>query len=267
MMASNTISLSEQALSQRLMRDTLNHTATLSGMVLSVCFIAGATLFFDSDGFLLLTLGAVVSALGSLAFILYRTVIGRHQYLMEMTHEIHAEARAAREQRWKSISVDLEEMGDELALTQLSKLKEKFDAFNRILDMQFDRNELAYRRYMITAEQLYFGAVDNVRCYMMLGHGISAIDSEHIVRQLSDPSLSEQAKQSLQDRQSIVDNTSEKMSSVLSVNEEIMTKLDDVTHTLSAIRTHEGLSNVRLETAMSEIQTLIERAHKYDSSH
>ena len=151
-------------------------------------------------------------------------------------------------------------------LMQLEQLQAKFAAFESVLALHFDRDELTFKRFLTTAEQLYFGSIDNLRRLAMQRHSISAIDIVNIESRLASVDISSEEKSTFEKRKIIYDNANKSMESIYSINEQAMTKLDELTNKLGSIQTRSGVADVRLETAMKEILHLISRTDEYDIS-
>ncbi|KJG01976.1 hypothetical protein [Photobacterium angustum] len=263
---SNTIKLSEKELSARLNKETINHPVTLSLGVVGLLSGVAGVLFSSSELFMVIVGVSFFTLTGCLFFVLNRSVIGKHKAMLKIIEQLRTETRTKREQMSESIKTGLIKFKKSNALHQLNQLKEKFETFNSVLNLQFDNDEMTHGRYLTTAEQLYLGAVDNLRSYMILCHSISAIDIKHIERQLKKKELPEDTKNTLSQRLAIYQSTAEEMDDILAANEQVMTKIDEVTSSLGSIQTREGLGEVRLNTAMQEIQVLINRTEKYDIS-
>ncbi len=199
----NTLQLSEKQLRARLNKETLNHPVTLSTGVIGILAVTAATLFSTSNQFLTLAAVSGCALAGCAGFIVNRSVIGRHKAMLAIIEKVRAETRAKRELISESTQNGLSEFHQSEALHQLGQLKEKFDAFNMVLNLQFDDDEMAHGRYLTTAEQLYFGAVDNLRSYMVLCHSIRAIDVAHIQNQLKQKDLPADARHALSERLTI----------------------------------------------------------------
>ncbi|AUI88021.1 hypothetical protein BS333_16740 [Vibrio azureus] len=266
MAGSKTIQLSEVELNTRLVKETFNHPITLSTAVIGLLSGTAATLFTTSDLFMAIVGVSCCSIVGCIGFIVNRNVIGKHKAMLEIIEQVRTETRSKREHISESIKTELSEFDKKNALHQLNQLQEKFESFNRVLNLQFDNDEMTHGRYLTTAEQLYLGAVDNLRCYMVLCHSISAIDIKNINKRLGIDMLPTETKKALSQRLAIYKNTTKEMDDILIANEQVMTKIDEVTSSLGSIQTREGLGEVRLNTAMQEIQILISRTKKYDLS-
>lgn len=147
---------------------------------------------------------------------------------------------------------------------QLEQLEAKFAAFQNVLNLQFDEDELTHKRYLTTAEQLYFGAVDNLKRVAMLWNSVTAINVSHLQKQLASEELSEQETDAIKKRLAIHQQSEQDRKDIISINEEAMTSLDAVTIALGGIQTKDGLSDVKLDTAMDEIMHLISRVDNYN---
>ncbi|WP_194435379.1 hypothetical protein [Vibrio fluminensis] len=260
------LDLSEQELTKRLNQETFNHPLTLVSAVSALLGSTAAALFSMSDWFGLMVSIAVAGAVVCTGFVLSRMLFTKHIAIMSIIEQVRQETQLKREQIDDSVRKELAEFQEDKAIFQLNQLKEKFTTFSRVLDLQFDSDEMAHKRYLTTAEQLYFGAVDNLRGYVVLRHSINAINVAHIKTQLNDSELETSLRQALVERLDIYTDAQKQMADVLAFNEQVMTKIDDVTSRLGAIQTREATGEVRLETAMQEIQVLINRAQKYDIS-
>ncbi|SDH55652.1 hypothetical protein SAMN04488136_11972 [Vibrio xiamenensis] len=259
--------LSERDLKQRLRKETINHPLTLSTFVVGALAGLAAFLFAQYDGVAFLLVAAIFSLLVCGGFTLYRNVIGRHKSMLALIEKVRQETCSRRVQIETSVHDGLSEFKEHQALHQLGQLKDKFSAFTTVLNLQFDSDEMAHKRYLTTAEQLYFSAVDNLRRFMVLRHSINAIDVKHIRQQLKNgESLDQSTRDALTKRLDIYQDAQYDMLHLLSINEQAMTKLDDVSSNLGSIQTREGLGTIGLEHAMQEIHTLISRAEKYDIS-
>jgi hypothetical protein len=263
-MANHNLQLSEKELSARLLRDTTNDPITLTSGVMTVLGGVGAGLFFTSDLFVVLA-GLTGASLAACAgYVLSKTVIGKHKAMLKIIEKVRTETIAKRNKVADNVQSNLMKFNEERALKQLHQLHSKFAAFQAVLDHQFDRDELTHKRYLTAAEQLYFGAVDNLNSLSMLCHSTAAIDPKHIQSQLGNRSLAAGSRKAMEQRLEIYNEANTNKENILIVNEQVMTKLDELTIRLGAIQTREGLGEVRLDNAMNEILHLINRTNQYD---
>jgi len=258
--------LTENEIESRLKKEILNNGLFLSTSVLAVLGGIAAGLFASSELFLFLVGGASLSAVTGLGYLVSKTTIGRHKAMLKIIEKVRKETQEERQASEKQVLDGLTKFNDQQGLRQLTQLQSKFGAFTNVLNLQFDKDEMTHKRYLTSAEQLYFGAVDNLRSLVMLWYSVEAIDPKNIKKQLNNKVTDETAKIALYERLSIYESAESKIANVLSINEQVMTKLDEITSRLGSIKTREGLSDVRLDTAMSEILHLINRTDQYDIS-
>ncbi|OES24173.1 hypothetical protein [Alteromonas macleodii] len=256
--------LSDKALTSRLMSETTNHPVTLSTAVIGILGGAGSALFASSEVFMVLLGIAGLSGAACVAFVLNKTMWGKHRAMLAIIEKVRLETIEEREKTALAVKDDLTTFADQDSLKQLTQLKTKFAAFENVLDRQFDRDELSHKRYLTTAEQLYFSAVDNLKSVTLVWHSSSAIDPDHLRRQLDDETVTGEVRESLQQRFDLYQQAQEKRTDLLDTNEHCMTKLDELTSRLGAIQTREGLAEVRIGTVMNEMKELIQRTDKYD---
>jgi hypothetical protein len=258
------VQLTEREISNLLKKEIVNNGWFLSTSVITVLSAIAAGLFASSELFLFLLAGAGLSAITGVVFLVNKMTIGRHRAVLCIIEKIRLETQKDRQLIEKQVFDGLTQFNDRQGLKQLTQLHAKFDAFSKVLNLQFDKDEITHKRYLTSAEQLYFGALDNLRALVMMCYSVEAINPEHIKNQLKGACLDDVAQLALSERLSIYESTKTEMLDVLSINEQVMTKLDEVTSKLGSIQTKEGLSDVRLDTAMSEIRHLINRTEKYD---
>lgn len=264
MSSERNVQLTESEIGSRLKKEIMNNGLFLSTSVITVLGGIAAGLFASSELFLFLVGGASLSAITGTGYFISKTTIGRHKAMLKIIEKVRLETQQKREAIETQVLGGLTKFDDKSGLKQLDQLQTKFGAFSNVLNLQFDKDEVTHKRYLTSAEQLYFGAVDNLRALIMLWHSVEAINPVHIKSQLNNTSLDDSAKLALDERLSIYDSAKAEMLEVLSLNEQVMTKLDELTSKLGSIKTREGLSDVRLDTAMSEILHLINRTEKYD---
>jgi hypothetical protein len=260
----NSNGLTEKDLSRRLIRDVMNAPETL---IAGVCTaLSGASLaLFSSSSWLWPLVGITcISATAVAGIIIERTWIGRKDSLMTIIKQAHQESVSKRNAILCRVSVELTKLNHAHGQRQLLHLETKFSTFTNVLNMQFDADELTHKRYLTIAEQLYFGAIDQLHTVVRLQHSLGAIDVKHLEKSLSDATLSLAHHDALKQRLAIASRVIEQEAALLTSNEQIMTKLDEVTSQLSSIQTREGLGTLKLDSAMREIQDLILRTNDYN---
>ncbi|PCK08704.1 MAG: hypothetical protein COA42_07690 [Alteromonadaceae bacterium] len=258
--------LTEEALSKRLLSESTNHPFTLSTGVIGLLGGGAAVLFASSELFVGLSVLGGLGLLASAGFVLAKNLFGRSKSMLSIVEQVRKEVMKKRIDIAGSVKDNLSNFSDQKGLIQLEQLQAKFAAFESVLALQFDRDELTFKRFLTTAEQLYFGSIDNLRRLAMQRHSISAIDIVNIESRLASVDISSEEKSTFEKRKIIYDNANKSMESIYSINEQAMTKLDELTNKLGSIQTRSGVADVRLETAMKEILHLISRTDEYDIS-
>lgn len=256
--------LSNKQLIARLRSEAWNHPLTLGAGVVGVLSGVGAGLFLTTDAFIALAAISGVGLLSSISHVFNKTVLGKHRAMLKIIEEVRKETMAKRNEMTTAVKRDLEKFNDQRSLMQLEQLEAKFAAFQNVLNLQFDEDELTHKRYLTTAEQLYFGAVDNLKRVAMLWNSVTAINVSHLQKQLASEELSEQETDAIKKRLAIHQQSEQDRKDIISINEEAMTSLDAVTIALGGIQTKDGLSDVKLDTAMDEIMHLISRVDNYN---
>ncbi len=165
---------------------------------------------------------------------------------------------------------ELTELKLEQGVEQLAQLREKFESLERVLAMRFKQGELTYGRYLGTAEQVYKGAVDNLKDVAVALRSIEAIDSARLQKRLKEcerhPDENNQREcATLKERLKLHSETQKRVTDLLSLNEEAMTTLDNTAVAVSKIQSG-GKATMDVEDAMKELMELAKRAPQYNSS-
>jgi len=263
-MAMPQLEMSDKELSKRLLKDAGNAPLTLASGVSTVLLGVSSVLFMSSEWLVVLAGLTGLSIATLTGYLLKKTVFGRHAAMLKIIEKVRSETMQERTQMMELVKNKLAELSHRVGLAQMSQLESKFSAFSQVLDLQFDRDELTHKRYLTVAEQLYFGAIDNLRTVTTLQLGMQAIDVDGIQQSLNKPDLDAARQEALQQRLTIFEQSAQREQSILASNEQVMTKLDEVTSRLSAIQSREGLSSLKLDSAMREIRHLIERVDDYN---
>ncbi|BFM49530.1 hypothetical protein [Marinomonas sp. THO17] len=266
-MSDSNVDLNDADLGKHLLSEVANSPITLISGVSSLLMGVSSAVFYSSEVFLWLAglTGFSVATLGS--YLLKRTVFGRHKEMIRIIEKHRVEAIAKRKDMMTTVTQKLAELNHKKGTQQFSQLERKFSTFSDVLNMQFDKDELTHKRYLTIAEQLYFGAMDNLLTVATLRMSMNAINVKDLEASLSqDTNMPEEAKQALTSRIDIYRNASEQETQILTCNEQVMTKLDELTSKLSGIQTREGLSTLKLDSAIREIKHLIARVDDYDIS-
>jgi len=165
----------------------------------------------------------------------------------------------------KHLNEDLDALGDNEAIKQISLFRQKFSNFTHILGRKFNKEEFTYNRYLSIAEQVYLGGLANLEKASIALRSISAIDESHIKKQLKQLSSDEEARESLNTRLNLLKEQKEAAKALKKQNEIAMTQLDAISARLAGIDTSQRSSKVDLDDAMEELKYLIASAEKYSN--
>nr|MDJ0788577.1 hypothetical protein [Myxococcota bacterium] len=140
------------------------------------------------------------------------------------------------------------------------------------LRRKMDPGELTYGRYLGIAEQVYLSALDNLHEAVLATRAARAIDLDYIEKRLDQiesdgiQESEEREVETLEGRRQLRAEQERRVEEILSLNEAAMTKLDATSAAIAAVRTQTSQAALDLETAMSELEILAERAPKYAAS-
>lgn len=178
----------------------------------------------------------------------------------------HQDIVSQREAAISKLQQQLAEFEQAQGAAQVQQLKQKFDAFQDVLNLKLNQQELAYARYLTMAEQVFLAAVDNLNDAVSSLKGIAAIDEKRLKQQLKalgKTPLEQEQKAALEERLKLFHDTQQRVVSLFTDNEKAMTQLDKVSSQLARISTKQGHANMELEHAMAEMRILAQRAKKY----
>lgn len=228
----------------------------LSAMAMGVFDISALLVGAASVG-----MGAGLAGLGYL-FAFRRDQISR-DYLVQM----HETVNARRERLMRQLMVQMEEVGFSAGLTQLQQLRRKFDNFVAILDQTLAPEEITYGRYRGIAEQVYLSGVDNLDRAAGALASVRTIDPQRIDERLGEihadglvTAAEEHELQALQERRGLFVRERERVDMLLAANEKAMTQLDLTAAAIADIRTSSGQASMDMESAMAELQALVQQA-------
>lgn len=154
---------------------------------------------------------------------------------------------------------------------QYKKIRLKYHNVRDLLEQKFDSGEMTYGRFAGSAEQVYLSALDNLKQVASTLKSVSSIDLTYIEKKLADltrkPSKSVADKKemdALQKRLSLWEEQVNRVNELLSMNEEAMTRMEEVSSAISALNTGSKFASTDLETAMEQLQELARRAPVYN---
>ncbi len=191
---------------------------------------------------------------------------GKHatHFIQQCREEIAQRRRAA----LQDVESSLREIHSAQGLKQLELFKSKYANFVAVLERKLESNELTFHRYLTIAEQVYLGGLDNLENAALAMKSVSAIDVDHVQKELQrlhDQHTDAAKKQveQLRTRMHLKESQSLRASALLLENEQALTQLDHVAAKISAIQTRQGRAQVDLDDAMLELQRLITRTEDY----
>jgi hypothetical protein len=215
-----------------------------------------------------LTAAGLGLGIGGLAFQfgLRREKIGR-DYLARM----HETMNDRRQHLLRDLTGRMQALRFRQGMTQLQQLQEKFDNFVAILKQALEPEEITYGRYLGIAEQVYLSSLDNLERAVGALSSVKTIDLKHIegrIREIHADGVVTSAEETEQDslnlRRDLRQQQLDKVADLVAQNERAMTRLDYTAAAIADMKTRNGQASMDMESAMKELQDLIERAPKYN---
>lgn len=158
----------------------------------------------------------------------------------------------------------------EKALAQFEQNEDRVAKFRSVLAAKFEPTELTYERYLSAAEQLHQAVYENLSDVSVMLANLNSLAVREARKELSVlerfAQLTEDEVRTaagLRERLAIAERTEAEIRSRLAYNETALTELDRVNWALSSIKTSKSTANIDLETTMTELRELAERAKKY----
>ncbi len=240
----------------RVINDSLSHALIIATLANGL----GLFLFESVRWFFAIAFGLFLVA--TVSNFVIRFLIRSHELRLEIANQLQAEAISKREALSQEVKAGLAELKEQPAITQFEQLNEKFQSYLTVLNLQFNDGELTHRRYQTAAERLYFSSVDSLKQYLLLSHAIKGIDIERLTKQI-EQEQDQLTLVQLSERRNLFNETTERKSDILKLNESVMTALDKSTSELASITTKTE-SEQSIEDSLQEVHTLISRTHLYD---
>lgn len=163
------------------------------------------------------------------------------------------------------------ELRFEPGLAQMRQLQAKFDALEGLLRRKLDPREMTFARYLGMTEQVFLAGLDNLTRIADTLRGLSAIDAEHVRRRLHvlandgvESALQDREAAALGERLALLERQREAVDQWLAENEQAMTQIDHVMAAIANLDTSAGHAAMSMESAMSELRRLTERAGNYN---
>ncbi len=169
-----------------------------------------------------------------------------------------------------NLKQDLLETGSKEGLDQLTRLHDKYTVFEELLRRKLNKGELTYDRYLGMTEQVYLAGLDNLNSIAGIKKSISAMDVRHIrdrsrkLKARTNPSDAEKKElAALKARYQLRKIQEEKISTLLSKNEEAMTTMDRLMAALAEMNSGLSRATMDMDDAMQELERLAGRSSDY----
>ncbi len=174
-----------------------------------------------------------------------------------MAREIQAKQSALRKR--------LEDLDVAAACAQMDALRTSFTSLNQLLKQRFNDGEMTYVKYVGTAEQVYLGALDNLRTIAEFSERLQATDKGALALQINaaEKAGNTNSHSALNERMDIVERAEAQIARALTENETAITRILQVEEALITLNTGQKLAGDPLAQAMDELRRLAERTPEY----
>jgi len=267
---------SQSAIQKAVTRKTLEHPIVVYPAVLSVLGGFSLALFGVSPWLI----GAAAGGFG-IAFLswLVNFSLRRDTFASDYVKALNERIEKQSLKKKAQLESALKEVASKQGEHQFQRFNEKFAMFQALLAKKLNPSEITYGRYLGMAEQVYLGAVDNLQAIADGLKAMQVIDIRYIEKRIIELDKSKrdsaelEAKgledinaseyKALTKRREIFHAQKNKVDKFLAQNEEALTQLDITIASIADLRTNDKAASLDLETAMSELQQLASRTHKY----
>ncbi|WP_428624565.1 hypothetical protein [Sedimenticola sp.] len=213
---------------------------------------------------LLIGIGAILGAGGWAAF---RQLFWRGDLVYQRLLSLQNNMLKEIEQKRAQLRLDLAAIEDPRGLRQLDNLTAKFELVTKRLRERFDTTEMTFFRYVSTAEQVYLGALDNLRSVVESCEVLSTMrrnELETLHGNLQQAGEEDDAKE-IHERIQMYDRYQDRIQDALSDNEAALTRLSQVLEALVNLNTGQGMAKEPLDRAMEELAVLAQRTNDYET--
>ena len=260
--------LSQAAVSRAVLAATAQKPYVLYPTAVGILGASAAMLLGPSSLFVVpAVLGGAVG-LGSWAVDYF---LRRDHHASQYLRALHRDLSDRRNRTVRDLERELSEIGSQQGLAQLTRLGERLETFQALLDKKLDPSELTHGRYLGMAEQVYLSGLDNLQRMVHTLASIKAIDEEFVrsrtraLKRVREPSASQTEElESLQARLALKESQRAKVDRWLAQNERAMTQIDATMAAIAAMDTVHGHAGTDLEAAMRELAELARRAPDYN---
>jgi hypothetical protein len=193
------------------------------------------------------------------------------QYLHEQmaAKRLH-DLEMLKHQLYKFLEIPGEDQYAEQAIQQFEHIKIRSEEFSELLQNKLNIGELTFSRYLGAVEQVALSIIDNIRQILNTLKSVSHIDERYIDDRLQKLNALPEKKhadieeeKTLFQRQKLRRDQLDKVNELLTYNEQAMTEFDKLTVAVSDMKTDSPLAKSDLETSISDLQQLAQRAKIY----
>ncbi len=195
----------------------------------------------------------------------------REKLARDYLNQMHRSLNARRHQLVANLTSRMQQLQFTQGIRQLDQLQRKFQNFVGILNHALDAEEITYGRYLGIAEQVYLSSLDNLERAVAALASVQTIDPGAIQERIEDihadglvTDAEATEQESLNQRRGLLEQQRDKVALLVAQNEQAMTRLDLTAAALAEMKTRSGQATMDMETAMAELQKMIENAPKYN---
>lgn len=182
---------------------------------------------------------------------------------------LHQKLASRVEDTLRELDNELHVLRFEPGISQVDRLRDKYQVFVELLRRKLDPGEMTFMRYLGMGEQVFLGGLDNLARISDAVKGSETNDADDIrqrIRTLKQDGIDSQAQDqeeaALVARLALMDQQREKIFAWLAENEAAMTTLDHVMAAVAEMNTTQSAS-MKLQHAMEELERLAKRASSY----
>jgi hypothetical protein len=197
----------------------------------------------------------------------------RERHARDYLQGMHRTLQARVEDTLRVLNGELHALQFEPGITQIERLRDKYQVFVELLRRKLDPGEMTFMRYLGMGEQVFLGGLDNLARISDALKGSGTNDADDIRRRIKalksdgiDSQAQDQEEAALLARLALMDQQREKISGWLAENEAAMTALDRVMAGVAEMNTTQS-ATMKMQHAMEELEVLARRASSYGVDH
>lgn len=262
--------LSKGAVDKAVLAGALQHPAVVYPAAGAVIGGLGAAVLTASP---VLIAGAALGGGIALVSLGVNYLFRRDFFAARYLEAAHRNLVAYREALLQDLEKDLAAVKAKEAIAQLERFGEKLATFEDVLDDKLDRKELTFARFMGIAEQVYLSGLDNLRQVAAARKSGSTVDEGYIrgrIKALKGAGELSKAKRDelmgLEKQLELAARHGASVEELLAQNEQALAQMDAALAAITDMKTGAAHSSVGMETAMSDLQHIANRAHTYSTS-